>query len=59
MGVMASKPPPAIRHCPVCGTSMLGSKSNESSPEFDTYSCLKCETVITSTPPPGKPQRNR
>jgi hypothetical protein len=56
---MASKPPPAIRHCPVCGTSMLGSKSNESCPEFDTYSCLKCETVITSAPRPGKPEHNR
>lgn len=38
---------------------MLGSKSDASSPDFDTHSCLKCETVITSAPPPGKPERNR
>ena len=56
---MASKPPPPIRHCPVCGTSMLGSKSSQSSPDFDTYSCLKCETVITNAPPPGKPGHKR
>jgi hypothetical protein len=38
---------------------MLGSKSSESCPDFDIYSCLKCETVITNVPPPGKPERNR
>jgi hypothetical protein len=56
---MVSKSPPPIRQCPLCGVSMLGSKSNENSPGFDTYSCLKCETVIICGPPPGKPEHNR
>jgi hypothetical protein len=31
---------------------MLGSKSNEKSAEFDTFSCFNCQTVITLAPPP-------
>jgi hypothetical protein len=38
---------------------MLGSKSNEASVEFDTYACLRCGTVITSTPPPKKAAPDR
>jgi hypothetical protein len=37
---------------------MVGSKSNKDSPAFDTYSCLKCETVITYAPP-SKPKPDR
>lgn len=33
---------------------MLGSKSSETSPRLDTFTCLKCETVITTTPVPPK-----
>jgi hypothetical protein len=30
---------------------MVGSKSDADSVEFDVYTCLRCGTVITSTPP--------
>jgi hypothetical protein len=29
----------------------VGAKSDADSVEFDIYTCLRCETVITSTPP--------
>jgi len=35
---------------------MLGSKSNEDSPRVDTYSCLRCETVISFTAAPKNPE---
>jgi hypothetical protein len=35
---------------------MVGSKSRQDTPGFDTYSCLKCETVITYAPSPRKPK---
>jgi len=35
---------------------MLASKSDERSPQFDTFTCVECETVITFAPPP-KPRR--
>jgi hypothetical protein len=34
---------------------MLGSKSSENSPRVDTYSCLRCDTVVSFGPPPKKP----
>jgi hypothetical protein len=33
---------------------MLGSKSSENSPRVDTYSCLRCDTVVSLSPPPPK-----
>jgi hypothetical protein len=33
---------------------MVGSKSSEDSPRVDTYSCLRCETVMTLAPPQKK-----
>jgi hypothetical protein len=45
------KPRQTVQHCPVCGVAMLGSKSNENSADFDTFTCLTCDTVITLTPP--------
>jgi hypothetical protein len=37
---------------------MLGSKSNEQSAQFDTFSCLNCKTTITLAPPPKRPKLN-
>ncbi len=31
---------------------MLASKSDEDGPGFDTFCCLKCETVISFAVPP-------
>jgi hypothetical protein len=30
---------------------MVGSRSSEQAEQIDTYVCLKCETVISLTPP--------
>jgi len=38
---------------------MLGSSSNEGSRKLDTFTCLKCETVITTAPPPSGLDRSR
>lgn len=38
---------------------MVGSKSNEGSRKLDTFTCLKCETVITTASPPSGPDRTR
>jgi hypothetical protein len=37
---------------------MLGSKSNEKSAHFDTFTCLRCQSVmvLTSSTQPGKPE---
>jgi len=45
----------SIQHCPICGVAMLASKSNEGSPQFDTFSCLKCDAVMTFASPRGGP----
>jgi len=49
---MPVPPRPLVRHCPLCGIAMLGSKSDETNAQFDTFSCLNCQTVITLAPPP-------
>ena len=56
---MSSPPRPPIKHCPLCGVAMLGSKSSETAPQLDIFSCLKCETVVTFTEPPRKPRPDR
>jgi hypothetical protein len=43
-------PRPPIQQCPVCGLAMVGSRSDEGNPHLDTFSCLKCETVMTFVP---------
>jgi hypothetical protein len=40
-----------VRNCPLCGIAMIGSKSRDDSQQVDTFSCLKCETVISFVPP--------
>jgi hypothetical protein len=30
---------------------MLGSRSNEDSPDFDTFACLKCGTTVSFASP--------
>jgi hypothetical protein len=35
---------------------MVGSRSSEQAEQIDTFFCLKCETVISLTPPPRKPK---
>jgi hypothetical protein len=38
--------------------AMLGSRSNETSPRFDTFTCLRCQSVmvLTSSAQPDKPE---
>jgi len=31
---------------------MLGSRSSEGTPDFDTFACLKCGTTMSFAPPP-------
>ena len=50
---MATSPQSPIQHCPVCGIAMVGSKSRETHPQFDVFSCLTCGTVVQFAPPPA------
>lgn len=43
---MASRPRSSIRHCPICGIAMQATKSRENLSDFDTFSCLSCDTMI-------------
>jgi hypothetical protein len=38
---------------------MLGTKSSEAAQQLDTFSCMKCETVITFTAPTRMPKPER
>jgi hypothetical protein len=51
-GLMMLPPPPisSVRHCPVCGIAMVGSKSRKDLTKFDTYRCLTCDTTICEPP---------
>lgn len=52
-------PPPAIRHCPLCGIAMQASKSREDLKNDDTFQCLTCHTTIVEAAPApdGKAQQ--
>ena len=48
---MASRPRSSIRPCPVCGIAMQATKSRENLSDFDTFSCLSCDTTIVESKP--------
>jgi hypothetical protein len=55
---------PLVRACPLCGVTMLASKSDEEKADCDTFTCPRCGCVITSSreetsPAPGPPRVNR
>lgn len=53
---------PAVRHCPLCGIAMQGSKSREELSKFDSFQCLTCHTTIVEAAPTaggGEPPRDR
>ena len=35
-----------VRHCPLCGVAMQGSKSAEHLPKLDRFECLSCGTLV-------------
>jgi hypothetical protein len=35
-----------IKRCPVCGISMLGSRTKPSHPQLDQFECLNCGVVM-------------
>lgn len=51
---MATRPRSFPRHCPVCGTTMHASKSRENLSDCDTFSCLRCDTMIVEAKPPPR-----
>jgi len=54
-----ARPGGRIQHCPLCGLAMLGSRSNEDNPHFDTFACLKCGTTMSFAPPPKRPEDSK
>lgn len=57
---MPSQATPPIRHCPICGVAMQGSRTRETAREFDRFDCLTCHTVIELPPRPSRePPRPR
>jgi hypothetical protein len=55
---MKADPRPPIRPCPICGITMLASKSREDLREFDRFECQTCNTTIRCTPQPAPESRN-
>lgn len=51
LGAMRSRSRPPIRHCPICGIAMQASRSKDQQPQFDTFECLACDTVILEHAP--------
>jgi hypothetical protein len=49
---LTASPRPRIRHCLVCGIAMQASKSRADLPDFDTFECLSCQSMIRETKPP-------
>jgi len=47
--------PPPIKTCPVCGITMIASKSRDDLAHFDTFTCLSCGSVTALSAPPPKP----
>ena len=43
---MTARPKSPIRHCPLCGVAMQGSRTREDVREFDRFDCQTCHTVI-------------
>jgi transposase-like protein len=39
----------ALKMCPICKIAMVASRSNNAHRKFDTYTCLDCGSVITSS----------
>jgi hypothetical protein len=52
---------PIIKNCPFCRIAMVGSRSKPGRPEFYTFHCLQCDTVIHLDAPPAdsEPRRDR
>jgi hypothetical protein len=42
-----SQEPKQFQLCPVCGIAMVGSKASDKSAHVDTFTCLRCDTVIS------------
>jgi hypothetical protein len=55
---MSQHPRQPIQNCPICGVAMLGSKSSEHSPRLDTFTCLRCDAVMTLGPTTDPSPRN-
>jgi hypothetical protein len=51
---MTAPAKPPIRHCPLCGVAMQGSRSRDDIRDFDRFDCLTCHTVIELPPPPRR-----
>lgn len=49
---MTSHSRPLIRHCPICGVAMQGSRTREDARNFDRFDCQTCHTVIELPPRP-------
>jgi len=49
---MTGRPKPPIRHCPLCGVAMQGSRTREDARDFDRFDCQTCHTVIELPPRP-------
>jgi hypothetical protein len=51
--VPKSRPP--LKSCPVCGLAMQASRSDLARTGYDTFSCLRCDLVMTyQAKPRGK-----
>jgi hypothetical protein len=42
---------PPLKHCPVCGVAMIASKSHPAAALHDTFTCLSCDTILTTLVP--------
>jgi Zn-finger nucleic acid-binding protein len=56
-GAPSSKEPP-VRTCPVCGISMMASKSRDEAQDYDIFTCPRCDCVIVSRSREPDPERD-
>jgi hypothetical protein len=48
-GVNQDQSPTYPLKCPVCGTSMVGEKSDPEAKDFDLHCCLNCGAVVRTS----------
>jgi hypothetical protein len=57
-GVMANDRP-LLRPCPRCRITMQAGRSDPAAHDYDTFTCLRCDLVMSYARNPGTPPSER
>ncbi|MET0277970.1 MAG: hypothetical protein ABW198_06500 [Pseudorhodoplanes sp.] len=50
---------PPLRPCPRCRITMQASRSNPAAGDYDTFTCLSCDLIVSYARDPQAPGRQR